>query len=61
MMTFSEWMQQVNVHVWGVAGLSADDLADQTWRDWFDDQYTPREAALKALENEGYSQVEVDG
>ncbi len=57
-MTFSEWMKKVDERIWYIARLSADDLADQPWRDWFNDEYTPREAALEALENEGYGREE---
>lgn len=53
-MTFEQWMKKVNQNISEVAGLSSDDLADQTYMDWFEDGMTPMEAAMEALEAEGF-------
>lgn len=50
---FNAWMTAANLAVTARIGFSGDDLADQTWADWFDAGMTPDEAAQEALENEG--------
>jgi len=50
--TFEGWMKRVNHYLWGI-GLTADDLPDCTWRDWFDDRVRPIRAANKALKAAG--------
>lgn len=52
--TFEEWYALVSRNLVRIAGVSADDLADQCWRDWYDDELTPLAAANLALENEGF-------
>ncbi len=51
---FDEWMKQLDKAVSDLSGLSAHDLADQPYRDWFDSGYSPEDAAREALKNEGY-------
>jgi len=51
---FGSWMRTVDQVVFSLAGIGAYDIADQTWRDWYDDGYTADEAAREALENEGF-------
>lgn len=53
-MTFQQWMRAVDSEVYALAGVSVHDLADQTFRDWYDDEIEPSEAAEMALENEGF-------
>lgn len=50
---FAHWLREVDGHLVGALGLSHRDLPDQTWRDWFDDQLDPGEAAQLCLDNEG--------
>jgi hypothetical protein len=50
---FQEWLQEVDGHLEATIGLGHRDLPDQTWRDWFEDQVDPAEAAEYALDNEG--------
>lgn len=52
--TYHEWMQAVDAHLRSRSGLSSDDLADQTYHDWYDDGMDPIEAAEQVLENEGF-------
>ena len=53
-MSFKQWMQLVDLEIASICGLSHMDLADQMYRDWFDEGWAPREAAIEALENEGF-------
>lgn len=53
-MTFEQWMNAVDRQLSIRCGLTNRDLADQTYRDWYNDEYTPEEAALETLENEGF-------
>jgi hypothetical protein len=52
--TFGKWMRAVDVAVMRVIGLSIHDLADQPFRDWYEDGITPTQAARLALEDEGF-------
>lgn len=51
---FEWWMREVDSHVQKLSGVSVHDLADQPFRDWFDDEMPAREAAELALEDEGF-------
>lgn len=53
-LTFKQWMAQVNREVSRIAGLSVYDLADQPFRDWYEDGLTPAEAAEETLMDEGF-------
>lgn len=46
---FLAWMRQVNLVLTRNCGLVSEDLPDWRYRDAFDDGYTPKEAAAKAL------------
>lgn len=52
--TFEEWLEQVDSELNRQCGLSHNDLADQCWHDWYDDEMSPEEAAIECLENEGF-------
>ena len=52
--SFQAWLDKVSNVIQRETGLGVFDLADQPYHDWYDDGYTPREAASEALENEGY-------
>ncbi len=50
-MTFEQWMVKVNEAVGSIAfGLSVYDLPDIAFRDLYDDEATPEEAAREVLE-----------
>lgn len=51
---FESWMRQVNAELSAICGLSSDDLADQTYRDWYEDGISPEDAATMTLEDEGF-------
>ena len=53
-MTFAQWMRAVDEAVQATAGLSVHDLADQPFRDWYEDGLTPQEAAEETLIDEGF-------
>lgn len=53
-MTFREWMESVDRETQAIGGVSVHDLADQPFRDWYDDEMGEVEAAETALENEGF-------
>ncbi len=51
---FDAWFAQVNrLHRQATIGFTAEDLPDQPYRDWYDDEVTPAEAVEMLLENEG--------
>lgn len=52
--TFEQWMARADRQVRKLAGLSAHDLPDQPWHDWYDDEMPPTSAAVQALANEGF-------
>ena len=52
---FDAWKRKVNSEVGSIVGLSADDLADQPYRDWHDDGVSPKAAAKRALRSEGFN------
>jgi hypothetical protein len=54
--TFEEWMRYVDQEIGEVCGLGHRDLPDANYRDWFDDEMTPHEAALEALEAAGFGE-----
>lgn len=53
-MTFAQWMRAVDEAVYATAGVSVHDLADQPFRDWYEDGLTPQEAAEETLIDEGF-------
>lgn len=51
---FALWMDDVDLAVEALCGLSTLDLPDQTYRDWYNDGLSADEAADLVLENEGF-------
>lgn len=51
--TFEQWKQEVNRAVENLCGMSADDLPDVCYRDWYDDDVQPGIAARRAIRNAG--------
>ncbi len=49
--TFKEWMAEVDEQVQVLACVSVYDLPDCLFRDWYDDELTPRQAARRAIRN----------
>lgn len=56
--SFAAWMRQVNAAVFAKAFVHADDLPDQPYRDWYDDDLSPEEAATTALEDAGFDEAQ---
>lgn len=54
-MLFNKWMAEANGHVLRLTGVSIYELPDCTFRDWFDDGVSPKEAAEYALEEAGFN------
>lgn len=50
---FKEWKRQVDLEVQKRCGLSADDLPDCPYREWFDSGVKPASAACKAIKRSG--------
>ena len=53
-LTFEQWKRQVDSAIGEVCGLSSDDLADCTYRDWYDSGVSPSDAAQLALEENDF-------
>ena len=53
-MSFKQWMKKVDAVLIATCGLSSHDLADCRYRDWYDDEMSPEEAARMALEYNGF-------
>jgi hypothetical protein len=51
--TFEGWMGRVDHLLRRAIGLSADDLPDCPWRDWYEERVRPIRAANKALKAAG--------
>lgn len=54
-MTFEEWMNNVDHAMEIAVGLSSDCIEDFCYRDCFDSEMDPEDAATAALENAGYN------
>lgn len=50
--TFDQWMQKVDKIIENVCGLSSQDLPDKNYLDFWEDGYTPTQAAKVALNDE---------
>lgn len=52
-LSFESWMHQVDENIQDSTGLSADDLPDACYYDWYEDGTSPSRAAAKAIRNAG--------
>ena len=50
---FTEWLRRVDQELLNRVGVATSDLADCTYRDWFEDELSPVEAARRVLVNDG--------
>ena len=50
-MTFEKWMAAVDASVSAKVGVSVHDLEDCPFRDWFEDDVSPKSAASRAIRN----------
>lgn len=57
MLSFKEWMREVNRHINKTVGLGlgVSDLSDQPFYEWWEDGVEPREAAEITLEDNGWA------
>lgn len=53
--SFSGWMALVNAEIEARAGVSANDIEDFPYSDYYEDGFEPEETAIEALENAGWS------
>lgn len=53
-LSFEQWMERVDTAVQALAFVSVHDLEDQPFYDWWEFEWTPRQAAIEALEYAGY-------
>lgn len=53
-MDFKKWKDQVDAALEKLCGLSSDDLPDYCYRDEFEDDAEPEEAARNALREAGF-------
>lgn len=51
---FDQWMKEVDTAVSATAFLSADDLTDQPYYEWWESGMSPAEAAREALAENDY-------
>jgi hypothetical protein len=52
---FARWMEHVDEWCWTLGGVSLHDLADQPYLDWYQAGDSPRTAAQRALQADGWS------
>lgn len=52
--TYDKWLEAVDQQVIDRTGLSVHDLPDMPFREWYDDDVAPADAALEALDYAGY-------
>ena len=53
-MTFKRWMELVDDEMVRESSLTSMDIGDKNWFFWFEDGTSPKEAAQRALEDEGF-------
>lgn len=53
-LTYSEWMKEVDKHILKIAGVTSDDLADGPSRSQYDSGVSAKEYAEELLEDEGF-------
>ena len=49
---YQAWMKRVDVWSWRLAGCSSSDMADVCYSDMYEDGFTPKQAARRAVRNE---------
>jgi len=53
-MTFSDWFQEVDEDIRRLTGIGTEGVHVERWHDWYDEGYSPLQAAETALMNEGF-------
>lgn len=53
-MTFTEWMRELDSEMRLASSIVSSDLPDKPYRDWLDEGLTPSQAAMRALNEEGF-------
>jgi len=53
-MTYSDWFKEVDEDIRHITGTGIVCVHKKRWHDWYDDGYSPWQAAETALMNEGF-------
>lgn len=53
MLTFEQWWSKANAECLKIVGLDLRDLPDVSYREMYEDEMTPKEAAEAAIEEAG--------
>ena len=48
-MTYKQWLKAIDTHLIPALGVGVDDLADQTWLDWYEATLTPIQVAMEII------------
>lgn len=59
-MTFEKWMTKVDAEISRICGMTSDELPDYTYRDCFESDMDPEEAAYDALDYADFPFDELD-
>jgi len=53
-MTFNDWFREVDEDIRHFTGMGNECVHKERWHDWYDEGYSPLQAAETALMNEGF-------
>lgn len=59
MKTFENWKEEVDGTLETVSGLTSDDLADQPFREWYEGEMNPLEAAARTLQDNDFPLIDI--
>lgn len=57
---FTDWRDEVDNCIQDASGITSDELPPRPYRAWYGAGMTPHQAALKALEENGFEEGELD-
>ncbi len=57
---FDQWMKEIDEILERDADINSQDLPDQPYRDWFNDELSAKEAAHRALYDSGFYDFDFD-
>jgi hypothetical protein len=52
--TFNEWLKRVEKDMQCISGMGIEEVYKKKWHDWYEDGYSPLQAAETALMNSGF-------
>lgn len=56
-LTYKQWLDKVDEHVWATVGCSVHDLPDCPFHYWYEDSIAPIVAAGRAISRSDYAQL----